>query len=211
MKTPHKGYDVSAGFSTIPGIMRLSRRVYRAIIGRSRRFPMFRKLMGDRKSRDIVVTPLDEYNVAFWERYLRLPAGRISFPVHDVYTHLALYNDTVVGHVSVLKQWVNTPVDLEGWWLTGLEVNPRLRCVGLGRRLMTSIISDWREACDDESLFLVVHKHNKPAIRLFNSMGFRMLQNPEWERKLRKAYPDYSHGCWNYSLMEYRSESSTYN
>ncbi len=146
--------------------------------------------------------PLDSHTRLSWEGYLDIPPGRLQIPAPGAYTMLALHGQKVVGHVSVFRQWEKTDVAVPGWWLTGLEVIPRWRGIGVGRQLVHSVITMWEREHHEEPLYLVVNRRNTPASGLFLQYGFKELKDPEWERKLRRAYRQDRRGEWVYQILK---------
>lgn len=63
--------------------------------------------------------------------------------------------------------------------LARLVVNPELRGIGIGKQLVTGLMREGRRlfALDEYSLF--VYRDNAPALRCYQSAGFRMADYPD--------------------------------
>jgi len=177
-------------------------RLSRACIGRACRYRLGRALFGARASDEVSVQLLGPATLEYWEDYLRVPRGTLRLPSGGTYCVLAIAGGAVVGHVSVFRQWERPDVQVPGWWLTGLEVVPSWRGRAIGRRLVHGVIDAWMASETAQDLYLVVHRRNSPATHLFESFGFEVFRDGEWERRLAHVYSPHGSGAWAYQIMK---------
>ncbi len=173
------------------GLVGCCRRLVDAIVGRACRYAWGRALFGARGGKVTI-------------EVLESPAGspRSLEPVPSgTFVAIAHAAGRVVGHVAVWKQWERPDVGVPGWWLTGLHVAPAWRGQSIGVRLVDRVIREWRDAVPSEDLYLVVHRWNRPAIRLFERVGFEPWPNPAWEERLARVYGRRRRGRWAYQIM----------
>lgn len=181
-------------------------RLGRAGLGRVCRYRFGRALFGASARDEVSVQLLGPDTLGYWEDYLHVPRGAIRFPSPGTYSALAIARGRVVGHVSVFRQWERPDVEVPGWWLTGLEVAPSWRGRATGRRLVCCVLDAWRASETSQDLYLVVHRRNSPAVRLFESVGFHVFRNEDWERRLARVYSPHRTGSWAYQIMAWARE-----
>lgn len=184
--------------------IRLNRivRIGRALIGRLCRYKLGRALFGPKGNHHVRVGPLDEATIQYWEDYLRVPPGVVRPPGIGTYLFVAVWEERIVGHVSIHRQWEKTDLCIPGWWLTGLEVDPVWRGRGIGKSLVEQVIRQWEVDNGADTLHLVVKGTNRPAVLLFERAGFVNFACAEWERRLRMVYHKTRNTEWAYHLMK---------
>jgi ribosomal-protein-alanine acetyltransferase len=79
---------------------------------------------------------------------------------------VAEYNGIIAGYIGMWHI-------LDEGHITNIAVRPEYRRMGFGRRLMQSVI-DYSKSSGIHSLTLEVRVSNIPAIRLYESFGFRV-------------------------------------
>lgn len=86
----------------------------------------------------------------------------------DRVTFFAFVNDEIVGLVGGFRPDSAGPtVDLVSMWTA-----PRARRLGVGRALVTAVLQ-WATEASATTVHLWVTRGNEPALRLYESMGFR--------------------------------------
>ncbi|MBN1423051.1 GNAT family N-acetyltransferase [Candidatus Fermentibacteria bacterium] len=177
-------------------------RVGRVLIGRACHYRLGRLLLGAPTAEEPVIDMLSQDSLTSWEDYLQAPRGTLRLPGEGTYCAVAIWHGTIVGHVSIFRQWQRPDVGIPGWWLTGLDVAPRWRGRAVGTRLVRRVVDAWRAREPGADLFMVVHRGNAPAIALHEKLGFRVFHDEEWERRLRRPYPHRRRDGWAYQMMK---------
>ena len=72
--------------------------------------------------------------------------------------------------------------------LARLVVNPALRRQGAGRRLIEMIMTSLESRRDYDEFSLFVYRHNKPALRCYQSLGFVVTDYPDDAPMADKCY-----------------------
>lgn len=88
-------------------------------------------------------------------------------------------NDNPVSNLWVIESSTNGPIGFVDYWITfdssticQICVNPLYRKRGLGKMLLQETIKDCR-ARKARTITLEVREHNTPAIKLYESFGFK--------------------------------------
>lgn len=92
---------------------------------------------------------------------------------------IALKGEEIIGSVVVvdfLKETVDSRKDTyyEGWWIFGLLVRFRYRRLGIGERLI-KVALDRAVQEDASEVKLLVFEKAKPAIKLYQKLGFKQV------------------------------------
>lgn len=121
-----------------------------------------------------------DLNLAWLEKYFTVepvhlkvldnPEGAIIAPGGEVF--FALEDDNVVGTVAVRALGDGR------YELTKLGVDPSAQGGGIGRALCVAVI-DWFVERGGKTLFLETHTKLKPAMRLYEKLGFELAKNPD--------------------------------
>ncbi|TNE67135.1 MAG: GNAT family N-acetyltransferase [Alphaproteobacteria bacterium] len=98
------------------------------------------------------------------------PEGNILAGGGEVF--FALAGDRVVGTVAVRVEGGGA------YELTKLGVDPAAQGGGIGRKLCETVIDWYRARPDGRRLFLETHSKLKPAMRLYEKLGFVLCANP---------------------------------
>lgn len=118
------------------------------------------------------VEPIDREVLGDPETHLLADGGRILFAVDD--------SDRVLGTVA-LKRYDDGLIEL-----TKMAVEPALRGGGIGRRLIAGAIAAFHDMGGRE-LFLESSSKLGPALRLYESVGFRHRPAPRPGSHYRRA------------------------
>ena len=111
--------------------------------------------------------------MAAWFEHLPDPNGDVS---------LATIGGRLAG-AAVLRPISNGPDPHAGWWLLGLLVRTRYRGAGAGEQLVRRALA--RAAVrGSPQVRLLVCKRNRPALALFEKVGFRPAAIPDLDRYL---------------------------
>ena len=102
--------------------------------------------------------PVDREVLGDPETHILAAGGRILFAVDD--------GDRALGTVALMRH------DDGQVELTKMAVEPKLRGAGIGRRLMAAALESYA-TMDGGRLFLETNRRLEPAIRLYESVGFR--------------------------------------
>ena len=121
-----------------------------------------------------------ELNLAWLEQYFTVepvhlhvldnPEGTIIAPGGQVF--FALEGDRIIGTVAVRALGDGR------YELTKLGVDPSAQGHGIGRALCVAVI-DWFVEREGRLLFLETHSKLKPAMRLYEKLGFERTQYPD--------------------------------
>ncbi len=120
-----------------------------------------------------------DLNIAWLEKYFTVePAHRqmLENPEAELLAgggevFFALLNDVVVGTVGVRNAGNGI------YELTKLAVDPNAQSGGIGRKLCHAVIAFFVKA-GGETLYLETHNSLKPALHLYEDLGFKIGQNP---------------------------------
>jgi ribosomal protein S18 acetylase RimI-like enzyme len=104
------------------------------------------------------VEPHDRVVLEAPEAHILAPGGRILFAVDQA--------DKALGTVALMRH------DNDEVELTKMAVDPEARGAGVGRKLLSSAL-DTFAAMGGGTLFLETNTRLQPAIRLYESVGFR--------------------------------------
>lgn len=118
----------------------------------------FYRLNAEWLSKYYRIEPIDHAVLSEPERTILEPGGVILF---------ALLGDEVVGTCALLRE---SPGVYE---LTKMAVTERHRGLGIGRKLMDAMIGEYKRLRGTE-LFLESHSALRPALKLYESVGFEM-------------------------------------
>jgi putative acetyltransferase len=119
----------------------------------------FRRLNEEWITRYFAMEPKDEQALADPQRTILDPGGRLFF---------ATLNGRAVGCCALL---VHGPAEFE---VVKMAVTESCQGMGVGRRLLETTIGAAR-ACGAVRLYLETNRKLTPAIRLYESLGFRHL------------------------------------
>ena len=118
----------------------------------------FYRLNAEWLSRYYRIEPIDHAVLSEPERRILAPGGAIVF---------AMLGEEAVGTCALLQE---SPGVFE---LTKMAVTERHRGLGIGRRLMAAMIDEYRRR-GGSTLFLESHSALRPALRLYESVGFEL-------------------------------------
>jgi DNA-binding MarR family transcriptional regulator len=118
----------------------------------------FYRLNAEWLSKYYRIEPIDHAVLSDPERHILEPGGAIVF---------ALLGDEPIGACALLRE---SPGVYE---LTKMAVTERHRGLGVGRRLLEAMIAEY-ERVGGRELFLESHSQLRPALKLYESVGFEM-------------------------------------
>ncbi|WP_242109473.1 bifunctional helix-turn-helix transcriptional regulator/GNAT family N-acetyltransferase [Luteimonas aquatica] len=118
----------------------------------------FYRLNAEWLSKYYRIEPIDHAVLSEPEQHILGPGGTILF---------ALLGDEVVGTCALLQE---APGVYE---LTKMAVTERHRGLGIGRRLMDGMIAEYKRL-GGHTLFLESHSALRPALRLYETVGFEL-------------------------------------
>ena len=118
----------------------------------------FARLNIDWLERFFVVEPIDREVLSDPERHLLADGGRVFFAIDE--------DDRAVGTVALKHEGDGV------YELTKMAVDPARQGGGIGRRLLEAAVAAYRE-CGGRELFLESSSKLAPALRLYESAGFR--------------------------------------
>ena len=110
-----------------------------------------------------LMEPSNEAQLANPQGYFLSQGGQIF---------VALHGDSVVGTCAIV------PHGTDGWELAKLAVSSEFRGQGIARHLVTRCITYARER-GAQRVYLVSNSQLQPALRLYESVGFRYCVLPE--------------------------------
>lgn len=93
---------------------------------------------------------------------------------------LAKTNNKIIGKTTIILK-TNSPY--HEWWIFGTWVNWRYRRLGVGSRL-TEMLCEFARKQGDSEVKLLVFKDNKPALNLYQKLGFYQISIPQIDEKL---------------------------
>lgn len=105
-------------------------------------------------------------------------------PEITVVEFTARWADKTVGSVHLLK-YPDGPSPYTGYWLSDLQVRLRYRGMGLGEQLARKMIS-YADENGAKELWILVRENNRPALTLYEKMGFIKVDMPVFSEILRK-------------------------
>lgn len=109
---------------------------------------------------------------------------QLKDPKHSEYWVVAKQKDKVIGGVSLTKSQENDYPHL-GWWLFGMKVNWRYRRMGIGEKLL-EMVTEVAAKNNASEIKLLVFKDAKPAVNLYQKLGFHQISIPELDRNLQE-------------------------
>ena len=154
------------------------------LAGKLQGFPAYRWL-ARRVRPDIEIREPSQSDVDLIPAALGLPPPKHPYrPDSNVTNYVACANSSIVGFVQLVR-FPKERSPYEGYWLFSLEVRFRQRGAGIGRMLTRKVIE--RATLDGANeLSLLVYARNRPAVRLYEKLGFQRVQIPGLEEDLEK-------------------------
>lgn len=105
-----------------------------------------------------------------------------QIPVPNVTHFVAHRKDKIVGLVQLVRRDERDP-RFSGYWLFGLYVWPWFRGIGIGELLSRRVMDQARNE-GVRGLSLVVFEDNRPALRMYEKLGFERITIPGLEEEL---------------------------
>lgn len=140
-----------------------------------------------------IATPDDTSLLSRLYRYNQQPESenptdtlkeQIKNPEDSGYWIVAKQKDKVIGGVSLTK-FQESEYPQSGWWLFGMKVNWRYRRMGIGEKML-EMVTEVAAKNNASEIKLLVFKDAKPAITLYQKLGFRQISIPELDRNLQE-------------------------
>ena len=97
---------------------------------------------------------------------------------------LANRNGKIIGKTTIIN-FLKDGSLYKGWWIFGMWVNWRYRGLGIGKQL-TRMSCDFVAESGASEVKLLVFKDNKPALNLYQEIGFREISIPQIDKELKK-------------------------
>jgi ribosomal protein S18 acetylase RimI-like enzyme len=110
---------------------------------------------------------------------------------------LAMKNNKTIGRVTV-GNFSDINSVYQGWWIFDTWVNLRYRGMGIGQRL-TQTACDFVARNGALTVQLLVHKNSKPAINLYQKLGFFSISIPKIDRRLKRETKKFG---WQQIIMQ---------
>lgn len=140
-----------------------------------------------------IATPDDAYLLSWLYRYNQQPESenpmnalyeQLKNPKHSEYWIIAKQKDKVIGGVSLTKSQ-ESDYPHSDWWLFGMKVNWRYRRMGIGEKLL-EMVTEVAAKNNASEIKLLVFKDAKPAVNLYQKLGFHQISIPELDRNLQE-------------------------
>ncbi len=93
-------------------------------------------------------------------------------------------NDIVIARTNI-EDYSADNSSRQGWWIFGMWVHWRYRGLGIGSRL-TEMACNLAAEQGAPDVKLLVFKENKPAVNLYQKLGFSQVSIPRIDKELKK-------------------------
>jgi ribosomal protein S18 acetylase RimI-like enzyme len=134
-----------------------------------------------------VISPEDIYELSkFYVKASKQPTNDIERSLRQVINlkdrgHIlkAILDNRIIGSVVLIRitEGESSPYP-SGWWIFSLLVEERFRGLGIGEKLVRMALQKSKDKGAPE-VKLMVDEDNKPAISLYNKVGFQENSNPK--------------------------------